>query len=183
MYRPGYPEPQPTLIGTFDAPSEFALYTHSNAPTSALYFGPNACVYTPIVIPRRMLATAMWWANGSTLSGNTGMGIYTDHPTDHKPDRLLVQTASTAQAGASQMQVADITDTVLVPGVYWLAFTSSVNSSTYQRVTGLLSYRANCRMTQASVSPGSMPATATPVSASSEDNWLHGLATHSVYGG
>lgn len=183
MYRPGYPEPQPTLVSTFDVPSEWAMFTHANSAISGTWIANTYIVYEPIVIQRRVLARAMWWANGATVTSNMGAAIYTDHATDHKPDRLLVQTASTAQSGTDQMQVADITDTVLVPGIYWLALCATSVSSTIYRVSMSIAYSAWHHFQQGGVTPGSLPATASPGTGTTNNVYVFGFATHSVYGG
>ncbi|HEY6021437.1 MAG TPA: T9SS type A sorting domain-containing protein [Candidatus Paceibacterota bacterium] len=65
--------------------------------------------------------------NGATVSGNIEIGIY-----DAKGRK--VTSVSAAQAGASVMQLIDITDFTLYPGMYYLAMamdngTGTVKSS------------------------------------------------------
>jgi hypothetical protein len=53
--------------------------------------------------------------NGATASGNMDVGIY-----DYAGTRL-VSSGSTAQSGTSAFQDFDITDTLLGPGIFYLA--------------------------------------------------------------
>jgi hypothetical protein len=55
------------------------------------------------------------WLNGTTTSGNVDAGLY-----DVEGNRL-VSTGSTAQGTVSVWQEADITDTTLRPGLYYMA--------------------------------------------------------------
>lgn len=65
--------------------------------------------------------------NGGTVNGNVDVGIYNEAGT------LLVSSGSTAQSGASVVQVVGITDTFLPAGGYFMAFASDSATATFMR--------------------------------------------------
>jgi len=64
----------------------------------------------------------------TTQSGNLDMGIY-----DQKGN-LLVSKGSTA-VGAAGLQVLDITDTLLLPGTYFMAMACSTTAAAFSRAS------------------------------------------------
>ncbi len=74
----------------------------------------NEARFVPFVVKAPMTAKLLWCFNGSAVSGNVDMGIYT------KGGTKLVSIGSTVQAGTSTIQSFDITDTDLWPGVHYL---------------------------------------------------------------
>jgi hypothetical protein len=69
----------------------------------------------PVVLAIPVTVYQLAGFNGTVVSGNIDLGIY-----DANGGRL-VSAGSTAQAGTTAAQVIDITDTLLTPGVYYLA--------------------------------------------------------------
>ncbi len=67
----------------------------------------------PISMP--FLAVKMMIYNGGTVSGNVDVGVYTSEGTK------VVTSGTTAHTGTSTTQIFDITDTLLNPGLYYLA--------------------------------------------------------------
>lgn len=90
-----------------------ALATTFNAstawPTSNLAMFFPVEVYQPITIVKMMVN------NGTAVSGNIDVGIY------DASGNKRVSAGSTAQAGTSAIQIFDITDTLLFPGLYYMA--------------------------------------------------------------
>jgi len=82
---------------------------------------PLFLVVTPINIPFRLTVDRIGWVNGDTPAGSVKVGIYNDNGDTPAGGSLVVGSASIAQAGASQKQEGTIADTVLTPGLYWLA--------------------------------------------------------------
>lgn len=74
----------------------------------------NKAYFIPHSVSEIITIRKMFIING-TVSGNVDVGIY-----DRNGVRL-VSIGSTAQAGASVIQEFDITDTILLPGLYYLA--------------------------------------------------------------
>jgi hypothetical protein len=62
--------------------------------------------------------------NGTVVTGNIDVGIY-----DASGNRL-VSAGSTVQAGTSAIQIFDITDTLLKPGLHYMAIALSNNTGT-----------------------------------------------------
>jgi hypothetical protein len=123
----------------------------------------------------------MWWANGATVSAsyNVEAGIYAG-TLSGDPGIKVITTGSVAQGTASQVQFADITDTVLPPGSYWMFMSCSSTSATFMRAAVPAGGRWNelVILIQGSVAPGSAPATATPGEPESGDFVpLFGFAT------
>jgi hypothetical protein len=87
-----------------------AAFAVSNAwPTS------NLAIYIPVEIYEPVTIVKMSVNNGSAVSGNIDVGIY------DAGGKRLVSKGSTAQAGTSAIQTFDITDTLLLPGLYYMA--------------------------------------------------------------
>lgn len=111
-------------------------------------------LYFPFQLPAATVATQMWWHNGSSVAGNIDAGIYDAEGT------RLVSTGAVAQSGASAVQLADITDTALIPGAYYFALSTSSTGQIYalslnrgvSRLAGIL---------QQTASAHPLPATAT----------------------
>lgn len=93
-------------------------------PTAA-----NRVYYYPFRIYEPSLAVEIGFVNGATASGNLDVGIY-----DWEGNRI-VNSGSTAQTGTSTFQVFNITDTLLQPGRYFMAFTHSNTTGTVMSVT------------------------------------------------
>ena len=156
------------VIGHWDA-------GYIGAPTSQTYESAQRAVYFPIVIPAPCVARRVWWANGATVSGGATIevGIYAS--LSYAPGAKLVSGSAT-QGSASQVQFVDVTDTVLPPGVYWLAIlSSSGTNTTFLGALTNTSSDAGERFQEASL--GALPSTATPVEATVQTSYLFGFAT------
>lgn len=75
----------------------------------------NKAYFIPISIFAPITIKKMFVENGTTVSGNIDVGIY------DAGGVKKVSIGSTAQAGVSAIQEFDITDTLLNPGLYYLA--------------------------------------------------------------
>lgn len=178
-FSPGYIEPPIPMVSAIGVWSGILGASFSSA-LSAAFESANRAVYTPIFIPTVCVATRMWWANGSTVSAsyNVDAGIYLD--SGFKPGTKLISTGSTAQGTASEVQFADITDTTLTPGRYWLGFTCSSTSATFFRASANWGAGADAyfRFEEASALP--LPASATPVESSGLNFYLFGFSTTTI---
>lgn len=95
-------------------------------PAVAAWPSANRAMYVPFVVETPFLAQMMFVLNG-TVAGNVDVGIYNDE------GKRIVSKGTTAQAGATLLQSFDITDTVLLPGVYYMAMASDSASGQYMR--------------------------------------------------
>lgn len=75
----------------------------------------NRAIFVPFEVESPRTATQMVTYNGTTASGNLDAGIY-----DINGNRLR-STGSTAQAGTAALQVINITDLLLTPGLYFMS--------------------------------------------------------------
>ena len=78
---------------------------------------PTAClgIFVPISVNRPLTVLQMFVENGASVNGNMDVGIY------DVSGSLIVSSGSTAHSGVSAIQSFDITDTILNPGMYYLA--------------------------------------------------------------
>lgn len=90
--------------------------TFSGTSTASFtWFSANLAVYIPIRILNPMLINTLFWTNGSAVSGNVDMGIYSADGT------RLTHTGSTAQAGTTAIQSVAVTAIDLTSGLYYLS--------------------------------------------------------------
>lgn len=82
---------------------------------TAVWAAANQAFYLPFTIETACTVAQMITWNGTAVSGNVDVGIYSWGGT------RLVSSGSTAQAGTSTLQVFDIANTALDPGDYYMA--------------------------------------------------------------
>lgn len=131
----------------------------------------SLAVFVPMVVGARTTIYQLAWINGATVAGNADVGIY-----DRNSNRL-VSSGSTAQSGVSVAQVVDITDTVLEPGLYYLAMAMDDATATVCRPSAASQaplLRASGCGHQTSAFP--LPATATIV------GWVAGTTAPLIMG-
>lgn len=116
----------------------------------------NTALYFPVLVRAPVTIYQMAWTNGGTLGSNVDAGIY-----DGGSKARLVSTGSTAQSGASTLQAVDVADTLIPPGLHYLAMV--MDSTTGQVSRTSVSATAGLRVCgaaqQASAFP--LPSTAT----------------------
>jgi hypothetical protein len=156
-------------------PAGFEIVAAS-APSSTTFEAAAAAAYFPILVQTTCMVRRLWWANGATVDAgyNIDVGIYADSAA--QPGVLLLGTGNTAQGTALQVQFAEVTDTTLTPGRYWLAIACSSASATFMVSTlPVGATNAVTRFEQSSASP--LPASATPVETAQLKVYLFGFAT------
>jgi len=177
-YAPGYGDVNAPMIGPFTARHSGAANERClpTEPSSATYTSANRAFYHPVVVFSTCVVRRVWWVNGATTTGGATIevGVYAD--SGAKPGAKLISGSAT-QGTASEVQFVDVTDTVLVAGRYWVAIVSSsaTNTTLLRDSTPSASFDAALIMEQATASP--LPATATPVEASSAVFYVFGFAT------
>lgn len=181
-YRPGFLEPVPPMVSPWTDGWGIGIHEgiSTSAPASATYESANRGVWFQVYIPSVCVAKRMWWANGTSVTGNVEAGIYLDRATGGYPGVKLVTTGSVAQASTNTVQFADITDTTLPPGLVWLYISASSASATFFRSTTSGSPFALLGAQQVSIGPGSAPATATPTQRSGSTIYLFGFSTTTI---
>lgn len=114
----------------------------------------NRAVFVPFRISAPLLVRQLFVQNGSAVSGNIDLGVYDAVGT------RIVSSGSTAQSGTSVLQVIDITDTQLGPGLFYFAVAIDNTTGTVTRISSAI---AAAQMTGAvqMASAFPLPATAT----------------------
>lgn len=127
---------------------------------AAAWPSANLALYIPFTVYTPFTALQMAILNGSTVSGNFDVGIY------DREGNQLVHKGSTAQASITNIQIADITDTTLLPGVYYfgLAFDNTTATLNAYSVTNAGQVGGCGILSQATAF--TLPATATFATAS-----------------
>lgn len=97
------------------------------SPGSLAWPSANLALAVPVAVNFPVLVTKFYVYNGATAADNLDIGIY-----DAEWHRL-VSTGSTAQVGISANQVVDVTDTWLLPGLYYLALAMDGTTGTVTR--------------------------------------------------
>lgn len=87
----------------------------SSFVASTAWPSSNLAIFEPIEILYPVTIVQMAVNNGTAVSGNLDVGVY------DVGGVKLVSSGSVAQAGTSAIQTFDITDTLLVPGLYYMA--------------------------------------------------------------
>jgi hypothetical protein len=95
---------------------------------SAAWTAANRAIYIPFAVTRPLVVAQLYVFNGATVSGNSDCGVYDAVGT------RVVSSGSTAQAGTTAYQVFNVTDTLLGPGVFYLALALNNTTGTVRRV-------------------------------------------------
>lgn len=121
------------------APALFTLHTLSpgiehtrmgvafTSFVSAVWPTANRAMFLPFTLETPATCYQLFCHNGATVSGNVDMGIYDSGGT------RKVSIGSTVQAGVSTLQLFDIADTALDPGLWYLALALDNISATILR--------------------------------------------------
>lgn len=176
-YQPGGINFAPTMVMAWGYWSSDWANTGFN-PASGAWESANRAVYAPIVVPQQTVLKRFWWTNGATVGTAYSIeaGLYADAA--GAPGAKIVTTGSVTQGTANRIQFADVTDTVVAPGRYWLYLSCSSTSATIHRNTNLsVGVTKLIRFEQDSVGPGSAPATATPATSTANNQPVFGFST------
>lgn len=92
--------------------------------TDRVYLLPIQILF-PMAVDRCILQYA------AIAAGNIRAGIYRDNGDTPVGGALIVESAGIPKIGINQKHEVPIADTILLPGLYWMAFVSDENLSTY----------------------------------------------------
>lgn len=176
--------PQPLQLGdgllVFStlAGNSFGATASTTAPGTANWPTANLAIYTPFRLSSAVRVAQLWWHNGTVVGPpNVDAGIYAFG--EDGGLRRLVSTGSTAQGSSSVLQVVDVTDIELPPGLYAHALVVSANSSgMFRSAPGTQLLRAIGVVSQASALP--LPATGTAAAATASYLPVHGFTARTV---
>lgn len=131
--------------------------TNLISQASAAYPAANRIIYIPFGLAMPATIVKLWVYNGAfTGSPNLNMGIYDVAGT------RIVQIGTTAQSGASVLQVFDIADTLIGPGDFYLAIIATVTTAQMIRTApGDVGFCRAMGMLQEAGSGSTLPTTAT----------------------
>lgn len=115
----------------------------------------NRALYIPFIVEATVTAYQISVENGATVSGNLDVGLYS------RFGARLASSGSTTQAGTSTIQPIDITDTVLAPGVYYMALCVDNTTATFIRSSTSLIALRMCGVQQQAVGAVTLPDPAT----------------------
>lgn len=126
MHLPEVRWPPLNVISSFSNDSLGPSLPMTNGANSAAsgVFSANRIHYYPFVLAEVAQAVKMSYIVGAVANGTADLGIY-----DWQKNKL-VSTGPTAQGTINALQELDITDTVLLPGQYWMAIVGSSATGT-----------------------------------------------------
>lgn len=156
MSAPGQYLPTMPVISTWNTSVYNQAALTITVPTSTqITSSANLAIYFPVIVEAPLLVRKIWTHNGTSVSGNIDLGIYT------AGGAKLYSTGSTAQSGTSAVQSVTLgTPFFLVPDLYYLAIAADNTTAT---VFGTPHSNEDLRrmglFTQATAFP--LPATAT----------------------
>lgn len=126
----------------------------ASAPTSGTFPAANRAIYVPFRNTRQVTIRQLFSYNGAAAADNIDVGIYTEN------GRRLVSSGAVAQAGTNALQLYDVTDFVLGPGLFYFAVSMSGTTGTLFRIGPSVSLTRIIGLVQeAAAHP--LPATAT----------------------
>lgn len=92
---------------------------------SSLAWTANAAVFIPMLLPWPYRVARAFWALGSSVAGNSDIGIYS------KGGALIWSSGSTAQSGGGLQFVTPLVDLLLEPGEYVIAYSHNGTTNRY----------------------------------------------------
>jgi hypothetical protein len=99
------------------------LQTAFSASGVSTAWTANEAIFVPFVMTAPGVAKEMFVYNSGTVNGVTYIGLYTE-------DGYRICMKQANMTGSSQIQTYDIPDVLLMPGVYYMAY-SSTGTGTY----------------------------------------------------
>ena len=151
--------------------------TALNSVASSLFLpAANNIFYIPFYLTKPVLFVDGWWYNGTALSGNADLGIYTID------GAKIVSSGSVATAGASALQAAGLADTQVGPGSFYMALTASdAGTQTFFRgVWGQVLAAPAAGVFEEAAGGFGLPATATFASATTNYLPVFGLSLRTL---
>lgn len=148
--------PSRLTLSTFGGTSgagELVSLTGGTFATGAVWPAANRAIYVPVMVETTVTAYQMGIIV-TTSSGNLDVGIYDDR------GARLVSMGSTAM-GAAGFQAFNIADTVLTPGVYFLAMCVDNTTASIPRTAALAEHLRSTGVQQQAVGAVTLPNPAT----------------------
>jgi hypothetical protein len=144
---------------------------NATAWASAAIGTANLAIYVPFVIESEATFVKAFWLNGATAAGNVDVALYSN-----EGSKIVGLATPVAQGTINVLQEADITDTTVGPGRYYIALSTSLSTATFfakaPTVVGALASFGYAQQTSAHA----LPATATMALSTTQFIPMFGLA-------
>jgi hypothetical protein len=125
---PVYTHKPMIVINTGSEESLGKIYSLTGAsPFAGAWPLANLALFIPFSLGEPITALRMYLYNGNIVNGNVDIGIYSEDGTK------LVSSGSTVHAGLNNLQEFNITDTIIGPGIFYMALSFSGNVATVSR--------------------------------------------------
>jgi hypothetical protein len=117
--------PDPLVhLNTFSQASLGSIITKAGGLASTAWPTGSLAIFVPFRITKKTQYNTLFLMNGTVVSGNVDMGIYT------QDGIKLTSAGSTAQSGTSAIQSFSVTQVELDSGLYYLALAFDNTTST-----------------------------------------------------
>ncbi len=135
----------------------------------------NRVLYVPFWLDNRLtVVQGFAYVGGTGSSGNMDIGVY------DAAGNLVVSKGSTGVGTASTLQALDFTDTVIGPGLFYMAFWVDSVTPTFRQVNSTARFWAALGVWEQLSQSGGLPATATFADTTDGHIPLIGLSLQSV---
>lgn len=165
----------PIVIDPCSVCSMGGVGSWGSASASLTWSSTNRALYYPFRLASPLLVLTLWVCNGDVISGHWDVGIYTFD------GRRLVSTGSTVPSGTQTVQVVDVADTLIGPGLFYLALACD---NTTQRFFGQISGNAQYQQGMGVIQQSSafpLPAImGTVVRVTNDRVWKFGLGARGI---
>lgn len=139
---------------SIDTITDSWAHAESGSWTPTAWPSANLAIYVPLRVPKAILVRKLWFASGSTGTGNVDMALY------DAAGVAVVTATNAAKVASATEQVFDVTDTPIGPGLYYIGLASDSGTDTFACLAvGAPVYAAMGLRSEASAYP--LPSTAT----------------------
>lgn len=163
----------PMQVSTITMHPWLTLALCDNTSASAVWPTADLAMYIPFALHAPAIVKELWWYNGASVSGTVDAAVYNEDGTQR-----LFSAGAPSQAGTSAPQAVDITDTLLLPGRYWMGLVLGNTTGTFVRLTGVTNIPAAQKffgMQQQALGSTAMPSSTTFAAASNNYIPIMGL--------
>lgn len=134
----------------------------------------NLAIYIPFYIYTPRIITTISWINITAGTDSVDVGIY------GQDGSKLVSSGSVLTSGSSAVQTADITDTTLNPGFYYMAMAVNGTTATFRFPSSITAPQAEAFGIYEQTSAFNLPSTATFAVSSRTILPIIALSTHTT---
>lgn len=170
--NPVYASPLCVMPQSVDCIGIELVSTVNGVAASATWI-TNRIIYVPWYVQESCTVTEGFWVNGATQNGTAQVGIY-NSTSGLVPGTLLVSNTATA-SGANSIQAPALTDTLITPGVKWIAFYGSSSTGTFFRVSSGTVAQTRSFGIMSETIAGGLQSTATPVGTTTNEIPMFGF--------